>query len=40
MKKTSDILSGIPSFSALSESQLEEIEQIVGNRTFHQGKKE
>ncbi len=37
MRKTSEILSGIPSFSALSESQLEEIEQIVVNRTFHKG---
>jgi len=36
-EKTSDILSSIPSFSALSESQLEEIKQIVVNRNFHKG---
>ena len=33
MKKTSDIISGIPSFNGLSESQLEKIERLVVNRT-------
>ena len=37
MKKTSAILSGIPSFSGLSESQLEKIERLVVNRTVQKG---
>ena len=37
MKKMSDILSGIPSFSGLSENQIEEIKQIVVDRHFNKG---
>ncbi len=37
MKKTSDIISGIPSFNGLSESQLEKIERLVVNRTVQKG---
>jgi len=37
MKKISDILSGIPSFSGLSEKQIEELQEIVVNRHFNKG---
>ena len=37
MKKISAILSGIPSFSGLSERQIEELRKIVVNRHFNKG---
>ena len=37
MKKISDILSGIPRFSGLSERQIEELQEIVVNRHFNKG---
>jgi CRP-like cAMP-binding protein len=37
MKKISDILSGIPSFSGLSEKRIEELQKIVINRHFNKG---
>jgi len=37
MKKISAILSGIPSFSGLSERQIEEFRKIVVNRHFNKG---
>ena len=39
MKKISDILSGIPSFSGLSEKQIEELQEIVVNRHFNRALK-
>lgn len=37
MKKIQDILSGIPSFSGLSENQLEEIQQIIIHKHLKKG---
>ena len=37
MKKIKDILSGIPSFSGLSENQLEEIQQIIIHKHLNKG---
>ena len=37
MKKNSAILSGIPSFSGLSERQIEELREIAVNRHFNKG---
>lgn len=37
MNKTYNILSSIPSFSGLSETQLEEIKQIIVNKRYNKG---
>ena len=37
MKKIQDILSGIPSFSGLSENQLEEIQQVIIHKHLNKG---
>ena len=37
MKKIQDILSGIPSFSGLSENQLQEIQQIIIHKHLNKG---
>ena len=37
MNKTFNILSSIPGFSDLSETQFEEIKQIIVNRHYNKG---